>query len=730
MNGNGIQAKVAELESKAEQLYGKEGAEKVRKAYAYAAKAHEGQKRSSGEPFIIHPVEVALILMELGLDVDTVVAGILHDVIEDTGVTLQQLEGEFGADIAKLVDGVTKLSRIEYKSKEEQQLESLRKMFVAMAKDIRVIIIKLADRLHNLRTLEYVDEEKQREKAYETLEIYAPLAHRLGIFKIKWELEDISLRYIDPKGYYDLVEKVATKRREREAYIQDVIQTLKKKLDEMNIEAEIEGRPKNFYSIYRKMYMQHKSFEEIYDLLAIRVIVNSVRDCYAVLGIVHTLWKPIPGRFKDYIAVPKPNMYQSLHTTVIDSRGELFEIQIRTWDMHRTAEYGIAAHWKYKEGRKASTDLDEKLAWIRQLLEWQSDLKDFREFVETLKIDLFSDEVFVFTPKGDVIDLPKGAGPLDFAYAIHTEIGNKCVGAKVNGKLVPLDYELQTGDIVEIITSPSSRGPSRDWLKIVKTTQAKNKIKQWFKKERREENIVRGKEMLEKEAKRQGYVLSQLLKNEWIEPILKKYGFHSIDDIYAAIGYGGLTTSQVLVRLINEYKRYQKVTASESEEVIAKQAKEGRPKRRTDNGIHVKGVDNILVRLARCCNPVPGDEIIGFITRGRGVSVHRADCVNVINIVPEERHRLVEVEWSGEDRASYNAEIQIIARDRHSLLADITSTLANMDIALTAVNARTNRVRQALINLSLEIKNTQQLEKVMRQLKKVPDILDVHRVNA
>jgi len=731
VNGNGIVAKVAELVAKAEQLYGKEGVEKIRKAYAYAAKSHEGQKRSSGEPFIIHPVEVALILMELGLDVDTVVAGILHDVVEDTGVTLQQLEGEFGTDIAKLVDGVTKLSRIEYKSKEEQQLESLRKMFVAMAKDIRVIIIKLADRLHNLRTLEYVDEEKQREKAYETLEIYAPLAHRLGIFKIKWELEDISLRYIDPRGYYDLVEKVAAKRREREAYIQDVIQTLKKKLNEMKIEAEIEGRPKNFYSIYRKMYMQHKSFEEIYDLLAIRVIVNSVRDCYAVLGIVHTLWKPIPGRFKDYIAVPKPNMYQSLHTTVIDSRGELFEIQIRTWDMHRTAEYGIAAHWKYKEGRRVSTDLDEKLAWIRQLLEWQSDLKDFREFVETLKIDLFSDEVFVFTPKGDVIDLPKGAGPLDFAYAIHTEIGNKCVGAKVNGKLVPLDYQLQTGDIVEIITSPNSRGPSRDWLKIVKTTQAKNKIKQWFKKERREENIIKGKEMLEKEAKRQGYVLSQLLKNEWIEPILKKYGFHSVDDIYAAVGYGGLTTSQVLVRLINEYKRYQKVAAAESEEdIAARQAKAERPKKHADNGIHVKGVDNILVRIARCCNPVPGDKIIGFITRGRGVSVHRADCVNVVNIAPEERHRLVDVEWSGEDKASYNAEIQIIARDRHLLLADITSTLANMDITLTAVNARTNRVRQAFINLSLEIKNTQQLEKVMRQLKKVPDILDVHRVNA
>ncbi|MBM7582298.1 GTP pyrophosphokinase [Caldicoprobacter guelmensis] len=731
MSGNGIEVKVLELETKAEQAYGKEGLQLIRKAYDFAAKAHEGQKRSSGEPFIIHPVEVALILLELGLDVDTVVAGILHDVIEDTGVTLQQLENEFGGDIAKLVDGVTKLSRIEYKNKEEQQLESLRKMFVAMAKDIRVIIIKLADRLHNLRTLEYVDEEKQREKAYETLEIYAPLAHRLGIFKIKWELEDISLRYIDPKGYYDLVEKVAAKRREREAYIQEVIQTLKKKLEEMNIEAEIEGRPKNFYSIYRKMYMQHKSFDEIYDLLAIRVIVNSVKDCYAVLGIVHTLWKPIPGRFKDYIAVPKPNMYQSLHTTVIDSRGELFEIQIRTWDMHRIAEYGIAAHWKYKEGRKVSTDLDEKLAWIRQLLEWQNEFKDFREFVETLKIDLFSDEVFVFTPKGDVIDLPKGAVPLDFAYAIHTEIGNKCVGAKVNGKLVPLDYQLQTGDIVEIITSPNSRGPSRDWLKIVKTTQAKNKIKQWFKKERREENIIKGKEMLEKEAKRQGYALSQLIKNEWIEPILKKYGFHSIDDIYAAVGYGGLTTSQVLVRLINEYKKYQKVATSESEEeVTVKQEKEDKPRRRADNGIHVKGVDNILVRIARCCNPVPGDKIIGYITRGRGVSVHRVDCVNVANIAPEERHRLVDVEWTGEDKASYNAEIQIIARDRHSLLADITSTLANMDIALTAVNARTNRMRQAFINLSLEIKNTQQLEKVMRQLKKVPDILDVHRVNA
>jgi GTP pyrophosphokinase len=725
-----LERKVAELKSKAESVFGKESVEIIMKAYEHAEKAHQGQKRSSGEPYIIHPLEVAHILLELGLDADTVAAGILHDVVEDTGSALQELEREFGPEITKLVDGVTKLGRIEYKTKEEQQVESLRKMFVAMAKDIRVIIIKLADRLHNLRTLEYVDEAKQREKAYETLEIYAPLAHRLGIFRIKWELEDISLRYIDPKGYYDLVEKVATKRKEREAIIKEVIQTLKAKLNEMNIEAEIDGRPKNFYSIYRKMYMQHKDFEEITDLLAIRVIVNTVKDCYGVLGIVHTLWKPIPGRFKDYIAVPKPNMYQSLHTTVIDSRGDVFEIQIRTWDMHRTAEYGIAAHWKYKEGRKVSTDLDDKLAWLRQLLEWQSELRDFRDFVETLKIDLFNDEVFVFTPKGDVIDLPKGSCPLDFAYSIHTEIGNKCVGAKVNGKLVPLDYQLQTGEIVEIITSSSSRGPSRDWLKIVKTSQAKSKIKQWFKRERREENIARGKEMLEREAKRQGYVLSQLIKNEWLEPIYRKYGFNSIDDVYAAIGYGGLTTNQILLRLINDYKRFQKTAATEvAGEAEAKQIKDTKPKKYYGKGIQVKGIDNILVRIARCCNPVPGDEIIGYITKGRGVSVHRVDCINLTEIA-DEKHRFIDVEWTEQDRASYNAEIQIIARDRQSLLADITSTIANMDITITAVNARTNKNRLANINLGVEIGNTQQLEKVMRQLKKLQDVLDVHRMNA
>ena len=717
--------KIIQLHSKIKKVYGDENAEKAQKAISYAEKAHAGQFRSSGEPYIVHPLEVANILLELGLDVDTIMAGLLHDVIEDTGVTLQQLEEEFGAEVAKLVDGVTKLGRISYKTKEEQQVESLRKMFLAMAKDIRVIIIKLADRLHNLRTLEYVEEDKQREKAYETLEIYAPLAHRLGISKIKWELEDISLRYIDPKGYYDLVEKVSAKRREREAYIQEIIAALRSKLEEMKIDAEIEGRPKHFYSIYKKMYMQHKDFEEIYDLLAIRVIVNTVKDCYGVLGIAHTLWKPIPGRFKDYIAVPKPNMYQSLHSTVIGPKGQTFEIQIRTWDMHRTAEYGIAAHWKYKEGRKSSDELDNKLAWLRQLLEWQSDLKDAREFMEALKIDLYSDEVFVFTPKGDVIDLPKGATPLDFAYSIHSAIGNKCVGAKVNGKIVPLDYQLETGEIVEILTSSTSHGPSRDWLKIVKTSQAKSKIKQWFKKERREENIIKGREMLEKEAKRQGYSLLLLLKNEWLEPILKKYGFHSQEDLFSAIGYGGITTNQVLLRLIEEYKKANQV----SEEQVAKENKNAKRRNSQDKGIDVKGIDNLMIRFAKCCNPVPGDSIIGYITRGRGVSIHRSDCTNLLDDAVE-KHRLIEVNWVGEHKAAYNAEIQIIARDRHALLADITNTLSDMKIPVTAVNARTSKNRYATININLEIVDTQQLEKVMKQFKRLTDVVDVHRVNA
>lgn len=717
------------LEQKIIKAYGQQYLEKVQKAVAFAEKAHEGQKRSSGEPFIVHPLEVANILADMGMDVDTICAGLLHDTIEDTGATVEEITKIFGPEVAKLVDGVTKLGRISYKTKEEQQVENLRKMFLAMAQDIRVIIIKLADRMHNLRTLEYIDEEKQREKAYETLEIYAPLAHRLGIFKMKWELEDTSLRFIDPKGYYDLVERVARKRKEREAYIEDVIKTLKEKLSEMKINCEIEGRPKNFYSIYKKMYMQHKEFEQIYDLLAIRVIVETIKDCYGVLGIAHTLWKPIPGRFKDYIAVPKPNMYQSLHTTVLGPQGELFEIQIRTFEMHRTAEYGIAAHWKYKEGKTGSDNIDKKLSWLRELLEWQNDSKDAREFMETLKIDLFTDEVFVFTPKGDVINLPKGAIPLDFAYSIHSAIGNKCIGAKINGKIEPLDYELKTGDIVEILTTKSStQGPSRDWLKIVKTSQAKNKIRQWFKRERREENIEKGRESLEREARRQGFALSQLLKAEWLEGIYKKYGFHSIEDIYSAIGYGGITTKQILTRLIDEYRKVNNIT----EAVPEQQDKEIKPDKQTkrkEQGIKVKGIDNVMIRFARCCTPVPGDNIVGYTTKGRGVSVHRSDCVNLSGDSVE-KHRFIEVEWTEEQQASYNAEIQIVAHDRQALLADITNTIAEIKIKVTGINARTTKNKLVIINLNLEINDTQQLDKIINFFGRQKDVVDVFRVNA
>ncbi|MGI6527734.1 MAG: RelA/SpoT family protein [Caldicoprobacterales bacterium] len=716
------------LLKKITEAFGEEAAAKVMEANAFSEKAHANQKRSSGEPYSIHPLAVANILADLGMDVNTIISGLLHDTIEDTGVTREELEEKFGSEVAEMVDGVTKLSRLSYKTKEEQQVENLRKMFLAMAKDIRVIIIKLSDRLHNLRTLEYIDEEKQREKAYETLEIYAPLAHRLGIFKIKWELEDIALRYIDPRGYYDLVEKVSRKRREREAFIQEVIGTLKEKLNDLSIQYEIEGRPKNFYSIYKKMYMQHKEFEQIYDLLAIRVLVSTVKDCYGVLGVAHTLWKPIPGRFKDYIAMPKPNMYQSLHTTVIGPEGEPFEIQIRTWEMHRTAEYGIAAHWKYKEGRKATSyDMDKKLAWLRQLLEWQNDSTDAREFMETLKIDLFTDEVFVFTPKGDVINLPKGATPLDFAYTIHSAVGNRCIGAKVNGKIVPLDSQLSTGDIVEILTTQqASHGPSRDWLKVVKTNQARNKIKQWFKKERREENIEKGREMLEREAKRRGYTLSQLIRNEWIEGIFKKYGFTSMDDLYSALGYGGISTGPVLTRLTDEYK---KANEQEERESTVKERKPERADKGPVNGVRVKGVDNVLVRFAKCCNPVPGDPVIGYITKGRGVSVHRADCINLADEFVE-TSRLIEVSWESKHKASYNAEIQIVARDRRAMLADLTNAVADIKINVTAINARTARNKLMVVNMNMEILDTQQLEKVMRYLNRLPDVVDVYRVNA
>ena len=640
--------------------------EVVKKAYNFADEAHRGQLRESGEPYIVHPANVAMILAELGLDESTIAAGLIHDVVEDTKYTSEDIKELFNDEIAYLVDGVTKLEKIEYKTREEQQADNIRKMLFAMAKDIRVILIKLADRLHNMRTLKYLPEPRQKLMAKETLEIYAPIAHRLGISKIKWELEDLSLRYLHPDEYYELVEMVAQKRNEREEYLQQVIMTLKAKIEETGIKCDIDGRPKHFYSIYKKMAYKNKTFDQIFDLLAIRVIVDNVRDCYEVLGIVHTLWKPIPGRFKDYIAMPKPNMYQSLHSTVIGPGGQPFEIQIRTWDMHKTAEYGIAAHWKYKEGKIEEDDLDKKLSWLREILEWQDDAKDAKDFMNGLKIDLFTDEVFVFTPKGAVIDLPMDSTPIDFAYRIHTDIGHRCIGAKVNGKIVPIDYKLKTGDIVEILTTSSDRGPSRDWLKIVKSSQAKNKIMQWFKKQKKEENIVKGKELFEKEMKREGFLNNELLKQEWIDIVLKRYNFAHAEDMYSAIGYGGVSPIQVVTRLKDEYKKTLKPEISDwrtlEKSSDTKQAEN--KKGDNSNGIVVKGNRNILVRFAKCCNPVPGDEIIGYITKGRGVSVHRKDCLNMAQRIMKADERLIQVSWVKEHAADYQAEVQIVANDR------------------------------------------------------------------
>jgi guanosine-3',5'-bis(diphosphate) 3'-pyrophosphohydrolase len=700
----------------------------LEKAYFVSKTAHMGQQRNSGEPYIIHPVEVAIILAEMELDCTALVAALLHDTIEDTTCTYDQLKAQFGGEVAELVDGVTKLGKIPFTTKEEQQVENLRKMFLAMAKDIRVIMIKLADRLHNMRTLMFKSEDKQLEKARETLEIYAPLAHRLGISKIKWELEDICLRYLDPKGYYDLVEKINTKRKQREAYITEIIKTLREKTNELGIEnAQIDGRPKHFYSIYRKMVKQNKTLEQIYDLFAFRIIVSSVKDCYAVLGLVHELYKPMPGRFKDYIAMPKPNMYQSLHTTLIGPEGQPFEVQIRTWDMHRVAEVGIAAHWKYKEGINGGKDSDNKFAWLRQLLEWQKDTRDESEFMETLKIDLFTDEVFVFTPKGDVISLPVESTPIDFAYAIHSAVGNKMIGAKVNGKMEPIDYRLKNGDIIDILTSTTIHGPSRDWLKIVKSSQAKSKINQWFKKEKREENIIRGKEMLERELKKQGLTYVQLFKAEWVDIVLRKYNFSSQDDLYAGIGYGAITANKVITRLKEELKKTLKPEELEEIlETIAQTKNERKKKHVPESGVVVKGIDNCLVRLSRCCNPVPGDEIIGYITRGRGVSVHRSDCINVSANL-EEEGRLIDVKWYTTGDVAYKADITLMANDRTSLLLDVTNSIAEAKIPIKAVNARTTRDQITVINLTLEITNTEQLEKIIKKLRKVDSVFDVTR---
>ncbi|EJT5929664.1 bifunctional (p)ppGpp synthetase/guanosine-3',5'-bis(diphosphate) 3'-pyrophosphohydrolase [Clostridium perfringens] len=705
----------------------------VKKAYDLAFEAHKEQKRESGEPYIIHPISVAMILADMGMDTNTIVAGLLHDVIEDTDYTYEDISNIFNVEVANLVDGVTKLGKIKYKSKEEQQADNVRKMLLAMAKDIRVIIIKLADRLHNMRTLKYMKPEKQKKKAQETLDIFAPLAHRLGISKIKWELEDLCLRYIHPEEYYDLVNMIAEKRVEREKFISRIIEELKENLDKANIDSDIEGRPKHFYSIYRKMVNKHKSIEQIFDLTAIRILVNTVKDCYAVLGIVHTIYKPIPGRFKDYIAMPKPNMYQSLHTTVIGSEGKTFEIQIRTFEMHRTAEYGIAAHWKYKSGVTGTDSKDmtfeNKLTWLRDILEWQKEAVDATEFMEGFKLDLFSDEIFVFTPKGVVINLPAGATPIDFAYKIHTDIGNKCVGAKVNGKIVTLDYKLKTGEIVEILTSSSSRGPNIDWLNIANSNQARSKIKQWLRKARREENLERGKEMLEKECKKQSLVFSDLCKGPLYDKLLKRYHLNNVEEIYVAVGEGELLSSTVISKLKENVVK--QVTEEELnkniEEQIAKT--ERQIKKKQNYGVTVKGLNNIMVRFARCCNPVPGDDIAGYITKGRGVSVHRKDCSNFKAIVEKQREKVVDVSWGTEKGAAYVAELEVKAEDRMCLLSDVMLVITDSNLSLLSLNAKSGKNGVANINIQVKIDNIEQLKELMKKIRRIQGILDVYRVN-
>ena len=703
----------------------------VRRAYDFSKEAFKDKKRLSGEPYFMHPVAVSVILTDLMLDATTIAAGLLHDCIEDVdGVTVQSVEAEFGQEVALLVDGVTKLRRLDFTSREEAQAETLRKMFLAMAKDIRVVLIKLADRLHNMRTLKTQKPERQVPIARETLDIYAPLAHRLGVYTIKWELEDLALRYIDPQGFYDLVQKVGMKRAEREKLIAQVTQQLSAQLRISGIKCEIDGRPKHFYSIYRKMKTQNKSFDQIYDLIAIRVIVNTVQDCYFALGVVHTLWPQVPGRFKDYISVPKANMYQSLHTTVVNA-GKPFEVQIRTFEMHRTAEYGIAAHWRYKEGKQADA-MDDKLTWLRRILDWQKEANDANDFGELLKFDLFADEVFVFTPKGDVISLPRGATPLDFAYRIHSAVGNRCIGAKINGRIVPLSTPLNTGDFCEVMTSQSSRGPSRDWLSIVKTSEAKAKIRAWLKREGKEENILKGKEMFEHEVKRLGYTSSQLLKNEYLEALFRRYSFQSLEDIYSAIGFGGLSAMQAVNRLVEEYRKEHKADAAEVKLPTVEQRAEERKKTPTSssNGVIVKGESGMLVRFAHCCTPLPGDRIVGYVTRGRGVSVHKADCQNLKDSGVE-KERMIEVEWESEEDAAYDADIRINCVNRSGLLAELTLYFASMNINVQAVSAHPMKSRSGMsvVDMTITIKNTQQLEKVIRDLGSKPDVVDVFRVS-
>ncbi|MGO1579786.1 MAG: RelA/SpoT family protein [Peptoniphilaceae bacterium] len=691
-------------------------------AYELAKIKHDGQKRNSGEDYIIHPLNVALILAGMNMDTQTIIAGLLHDTIEDTDETYEDVKKQFGEEIADLVDGVTKLKKLNYKTKEGKQAENVRKMVLAMAKDIRVIIVKLADRLHNMRTLEYMTDAKKKEKALETLEIYAPIADRLGMSKIKWELEDLSLRYLDPENYYRLVEMVNKRRNERENLINHIILELKENLEKIGIASEINGRPKNFYSIYKKMTKKGKAFDEIYDLSAVRILVNDIKDCYGVLGVVHTLWKPIPGRFKDYIAMPKPNNYQSLHTTVIDNNGETFEVQIRTYEMHQTAEYGIAAHWKYKSGATKSTSLDENLTWLRQLLDWQNDLNELNdpnEFMETLKIDFFADEVFVFTPNGDVINLPEGSTPIDFAYRIHSDVGNKCSGAKINGRIVPLNYVLKSGDIVDIITN-SNASPSMDWLKIVKSHQAKKKIQQYFKVKNRDQNIEKGKEAIEREAKKLGYRVTDIVKDEWLAEVKSKNNISSLDDLYAAVGFGSITINQVISKLVDIYKRVNK-----REVPIVNEPKKNKVSK---GGIVLKDIDNVKVRFAKCCNPVPGDDIIGYITIGRGISVHRSDCANMKDL--ENDARLVDVYWDKEEGANYNAQFEVRALDKVNVISDVANKINDSKLMLHSLNARKTKDGDLFLDIIVEIHSRDELVRLIEKIKKIENVLDAYRLKA
>ncbi|MDO4266928.1 MAG: bifunctional (p)ppGpp synthetase/guanosine-3',5'-bis(diphosphate) 3'-pyrophosphohydrolase [Eubacteriales bacterium] len=711
----------------------------IEKAYRIASEAHKDQKRKSGEPYIIHPLCVAIILADLELDKETIIAGILHDVVEDTAMTLDQVEQEFGGEVALLVDGVTKLTQISKSmDKVELQAENLRKMFLAMAKDIRVILIKLADRLHNMRTLQFKRPEKQKETARETMEIYAPIAHRLGISKIKVELDDLSLKYLEPEVYYDLAEKISLRKDAREAFVKSIVDEVSAHMKEAGIDAKVDGRVKHFFSIYKKMVNQQKTLDQIYDLFAVRILVDTVKDCYAALGVIHELYKPIPGRFKDYIAMPKPNMYQSLHTTLIGSNGQPFEIQIRTYEMHRTAEYGIAAHWKYKEsgsGKIAAGDEEAKLSWLRQILEWQKDTDDSKEFLSMVKgdLDLFSDSVYCFTPTGDVKNLPSGSTPIDFAYSIHSAVGNKMVGARVNGKLVTIDYVIQNGDRVEIITSQNSKGPSRDWLSLVKSTQAKNKINQWFKNELKEDNILRGKEMIERYCKTKGINFPELNKPEFQEKVMARYAFKDWESVLASIGHGGLKEGQVINKMLDEKAKKQKKEVNDKtildgiEEMTSKMPEAKKSK----SGIVVKGIHDVAVRFSRCCSPVPGDEIVGFVTRGRGISIHRTDCINIINLPEDERVRLIDAEWQKKEQDNsqerYSTEIQIYANNRIGMFVDISKVFTERQIDITSMNVRTSKQGEATIIMTFDIHGVEELNRLTDKLRQIEGVLDIRR---